>query len=968
LGGAGLGKTTLLAQALAENDLAPRGLDVWVAVERVDADGARLVEDMQEALGGTRGDDPVAALAAAVWSQAPSPVCFVLDDIHRLGPETLGHACLVRLLDELPANGHLLMAARHDPGFRLARLEAAGAALVVNEEDLRFTDDELSELAALGGVDVADVAPSGGWPALAQLAVRAGPSRVSDFLWEEVLEPMGPERRQLLAVLSDIGGADDALATSAAGRSVELAGEMAGVPLVAASVDGWYQPHALWRSVDALRLDPATQAAIRRRAVAHLAREWRFDRAFELVAGSQLWDLAPDLFRDACRFSARPEIGMLDRWLRIAPDDVVATAGGRLAAGVRDAMIDPPSADAPLREAIEGFQAAGDIDGEVAAAAQLGRLLWWRTDLASLLELLPRIDALARSGNRAAKALSAMGHAFISDVQGDDAAMAAQLASVHGGTGDLRWDAVLGWLRSLADSDRGDASAALATLAALQPVDDPSITHMLETVDIRCRWWMGEIDAVDAAMDRMMATVEASGVAQNIALTAASVAQCLVYLDRLDEARALLSRARELRPKARGNALVTLALAEASLSLSEGDEDAATELLRAELARQPLETGPPRRRWRESLPLTYVLLPETRDRWDALPLHGHYFFLRNLAVGVVAARAGGAVTDIDVSDLNVVRAALHPQFAAELATALHAAGRSEGAALFDALGSSGREVARAMTRDGDDRAARLLAAVPAAPAQPLKISVLGPLRVEQGNVPTDPAEFRRERVRRLLAFLVSHRTVTREATCASLWPDLDDGAAVNNLRVTLSLLHRALEPARPATEPPYFVRTEDDRLRLVSVGAEIDVDVFDAHLRAARDAERDATPSVALPHYRAALACYRGDLYCDIAEADWFQVERERYRVAYIESAVRAAQLVAAVGDIDEAEALASAALAADAWSESAAAVLVATALARGNRSAAHQRLQRCHDIATELGVEPSEETRRLQRQLRSAT
>jgi len=38
VGGAGLGKTTVLAQAIAENRLAPRGEDLWFGLETHDAD------------------------------------------------------------------------------------------------------------------------------------------------------------------------------------------------------------------------------------------------------------------------------------------------------------------------------------------------------------------------------------------------------------------------------------------------------------------------------------------------------------------------------------------------------------------------------------------------------------------------------------------------------------------------------------------------------------------------------------------------------------------------------------------------------------------------------------------------------------------------------------------------------------------------------------------------------------------
>ena len=51
VGGPGLGKTTLMAQAIAENRLAPRGDDVWLGVEPADGDGDTLARDVATALG-----------------------------------------------------------------------------------------------------------------------------------------------------------------------------------------------------------------------------------------------------------------------------------------------------------------------------------------------------------------------------------------------------------------------------------------------------------------------------------------------------------------------------------------------------------------------------------------------------------------------------------------------------------------------------------------------------------------------------------------------------------------------------------------------------------------------------------------------------------------------------------------------------------------------------------------------------
>src|SRR5262245_14909729 len=98
-GGPGLGKTTLLAQAIAENRMAPRGDDVWIGLEEHDADVDRLARVVATAVdgGGRDGEgqgqgqgraahdravlDP-GVVADAVWRRAPTEACIVLDDVH----------------------------------------------------------------------------------------------------------------------------------------------------------------------------------------------------------------------------------------------------------------------------------------------------------------------------------------------------------------------------------------------------------------------------------------------------------------------------------------------------------------------------------------------------------------------------------------------------------------------------------------------------------------------------------------------------------------------------------------------------------------------------------------------------------------------------------------------------------------------------------------------------------------------
>ncbi|HEX8805234.1 MAG TPA: hypothetical protein VF743_13600, partial [Acidimicrobiales bacterium] len=307
IGGPGLGKTTLLAQSIAENRLAPRGEDVWLGVEVADADADNLARDLLRALeppvpsagGGRRAAPPddapvdVRAIADAVWRRAPAQVCLHLDNVHLVPEDSPGATWLAALIDTLPANGHVLLSSRGALPVAVVRLAASGALLRIDEADLRFSDDELAGFAQRRGVDPRRMAATGGWPAMAELAASVEGDLTGEYLWEEVLRPLGEERRRALAVLCDLGGADDDLASAALGTRVDLAEALAGVPLVAVGGDGWWEPHQLWQTVRALRLPPDERAAARRRAVAHLTGRDRFDDAIVVAHDAGLDDLVP---------------------------------------------------------------------------------------------------------------------------------------------------------------------------------------------------------------------------------------------------------------------------------------------------------------------------------------------------------------------------------------------------------------------------------------------------------------------------------------------------------------------------------------------------------------------------------------------------------------------------------------------------------------------------------------------------
>jgi DNA-binding SARP family transcriptional activator len=1021
-GGAGFGKTTLLAQSVAENRLTPRGEDVWIGVEPSDALGDALGEAAAHALAAgaalDTGDTGSAlalpdalAVARMVWQRSPRQVCLMLDDVHLLPCESAGAGWLGSLIDVLPDNGHVVLASRTEPAVPLARLDGLGAVLRVHEDDLRLSTDEQQAFAERSSIEPAALGPSGGWPAMAALAAMAPAARRqrSDaYLWEEVLRPLGPDRRRVLAVVANLGGADDALASAALGAPVDVARALGDVPLVAEGADGWFVPHALWRTAHGMALEVADQADVRRRAVRHLVERRRLDEALTLVTETALWDAAPVVLRAASLSSERLNHQQLDRCLASTPADVRNTPEGKLALALHQAFTQPSDAIARLREAAEACREAGDIEAEVTALAQLGRLAWGRQDAASIGALVATRVAeiasvassspasgggLAGAGNATARGLAAFIRALGADLDGDDHGVLAELDTIEPGALDPVWEAMVTWLAGGVRLFLGDAERVQQMVDALPPSADPSIIAIVGGLRVRARWALGHIDeAVDEVPD-LLDALRAAGVSsiQSQGLTNACLA--FSYVGDVDRARACLAEAASAGRESADGLTVRTALARASVELAEGDEDGAVGTLRAavKLDEGP-DLDPERRALRHVLSMTYVLLPETRPHWDDAPLRGHLLLARELARAVVISREDPTderLWRVAVPELRHVKAALHHRLAADLAVGLTGVGRPEGPRLLDALGPAGRVAVQdlARQRPRQTKAAKsLLVAVPAPPPVTTHLSVLGPLTIWRSELPdpssVDPIgtsasggdarrdvgrdevghpDLRRSRVRALLAFLMTHRRTRRTAITAALWPDLDDRAASNNLAVNLNHLLSALEPWRTRREPPYLVRLDGPTVELMTGPyLQVDIDAFDERLRQASRAEAEGSPSVALDHLLAAAALYRGELFADIPEAEWVELDRAHYRSRFVATSTRAAELLVGRGDYNEAEDLVSRALGTDPWSEDAYAVLASAALGRGDRSAARRTLRQCLDALADLGADPSPATREL--------
>jgi LuxR family transcriptional regulator, maltose regulon positive regulatory protein len=979
--GPGFGKTSLLAQALAENRLAPRGTDVWITCRPEDNAASSLGEGLLNAFelpGLSSWDTTVIAdrVAAEVWHRSPTHVALILDDAHLVKPGSTGAHLLATLLDRLPRNAHIVLGGRAPLPLRTARLAASGQLTELRERDLVFTESEIAEFASIRAVPSSVLHRSGGWPALAELCADAGEDRVHDYLWEELLDRMPAERRRLLASLALVDGADDDVAAALAGEPVDLPTLLAGLPLVLGDAAGKRALHPLWRPALAGELTTAEAALARRRGAAVLRQRGNVDAAVRLLVDAAAWDEINGII---CETSAHthplvaPDV--LEEWYRRLPTEQRTEPEGVLLHALVARGRDLSTAVPLFRSAAQGFRTKQNILGEVAALTHAAHISWWRDDVASVEAAARRVGEMADE-LPLLHGIASLGKALAAEAQGAFGTALDLLATVTAESVPPAMASGIDWMRAwtwllIGEPERASPLARAAANDAPGTFLAPAINvHLLSL------WFSGDIEPALAEVPRFTEATVATGRALGHVFERSQSALLTAFTGRVEEAEKHLQAARAALPGASQAPMAEIAhlLAEAALLVARGDEAQATLLLAAELELRPLESGG-QARWHRLFPaLTYVLFPGSRPHWDAATFGSSQVLGRSAARALVAVRDGdlAAAASVDFSQPGRLRAGLPLPWAVELAVAAIAAGATDARNLLSTLEPDGRVWIKNLTAGTNPKvsstARALLAERPPTPSSTLRIRVLGPLELGRDDELVDHPALHRERVRQLLQYLVIHRPGNRVATAGEVWPDLDPDAAGRNLRVTLNYLQRLLEPDRADGDSPFYLRAEGGQLLLrTDVAMTIDIEEFDAHLDAAARAERQGTPSLALREYEQALPLYRGDFLADLPHAEWAAVERDRLRLRYVAAAVRTGELLLAAGDTDTPLELAISALRRDPCAEQAYRLLISVRLERDEVDAARAGYRRCLQMLSELRARPEPQTEILARRLEIA-
>ena len=203
--------------------------------------------------------------------------------------------------------------------------------------------------------------------------------------------------------------------------------------------------------------------------------------------------------------------------------------------------------------------------------------------------------------------------------------------------------------------------------------------------------------------------------------------------------------------------------------------------------------------------------------------------------------------------------------------------------------------------------------------------------------------------------LVSRSPQSRQRVASLLWPDSTESQARTNLRHLLHELRRLIP------DIDRFVDLGAGALEWKqNAGASVDVDDFDQALQRAEAAD---TASV-LDALRRAVGLYRGD-FLEGVDAAWIAAERDRLRLRVAEALERLVTLLSDAGGYPEAVGHAERLLRHDPLREDTYRLLMRLHEMHGNRARA---LRVYHTsvatLARELGVAPSEATRRVYKSL----
>jgi len=955
------------------------------------------------------------------------PLIFVLDDAEELAeaPETL--RLLEQLIDTEHSRLRIVVCTRRRLGLRIARAQASGRITLINESDLAFGAEETALVleGQLGrppsDAEVDQVMQATlGWPLGVVLGSTIGNPNgaIERFLAEEVLAPLDPELRAAMLASSAVDELTPEMSAALClpsdlaqrlGRLGVLLREVPGRPGTVA-----YHPllHDHLRRQWEIEVPPDVRAGTLVCVGAQLAREGRITEAIDAFFEAGHPERALAVLDEHATVLVRTTPGGVRGWLDALPDELrddprAPAIAGRLraAAGLHEEAV------GMLRAAV----AQDDEAAASAAAAEAAESLYWLGRLPEGLELLqglerPSVQALIWT----AVLLGCSGRL-------DEAA--AVLADV-----DRRPDAAaFAGLRTLAQlyisvPDGGHEEILAQLRRRLESLsDDRRSVHRPEYLAGFSAFTLGDAGMPDAGIaltDLLFAEAQRSGIPSFIRAETHALRAYLLSLDgRTAEAELALGAIGE-GVSTDGWAPGIAECAMAACLLARGERAGAYAL--AERAAARMEPAPLPFRQFISFALVPTIAaatsPDRAHRFAKLTLdwleetygpgHGSYHRARALALCAWTRHLMGDVPGAGEDMRGALELAgdaapmlMRAEWARmeELISDLMAAGELEPEVAMDpaervfpggeqltrfaehpradvraraarTLGSSGHPGAETLLDELErDEDPEVVAAAKAARAMGRRfppartITLFGGFSLRRGNWVVDERAWGRPTTSRLVRVLLTRRggLMPEEELLEALWPDKPPKSARSSIQVAVSRARSVLDA--PGAEQSAIQYSERSYRLVLDDRDQVDTELFIACANAAL-AARGATRRRLL---ETAAALWTGEPMPEERYSDWAQAWREDLVGRYARVLSALADLRARAGDHFGAAAIAQRLVELDPLDEGAQRLLISALARSGNRARALRQYLACRkQLVDELGIEPTEETRTLQRRV----
>ncbi len=446
----GYGKTTLAAQFAEQT---PYKL-AWQTLEERDRDLPNLFAGALAALEGVApgiqdcaplpGCTPgelATLLADELNARTTEPIFYVLDDIHVLAGSPAAEAWLQVLVGRLSLNVHLIIVGRILPNLPLTELIARGDVLALGQEQLRFTAEEIYDLArqSRGSITTRTEAEAlaerlEGWPAgtvlalhplpvdLEQVMLRGGtgPEALFNALAASMLDAQPPALADFLVASSTLTRLTPELcgAVLGLGNAAYWLREAQNRSLFLSRMPGGLVYHRLFRDFLQLRLqteNPRLFVRLHMRAARWFGERQQVELAFEhYFAGGMVARAAALAEESADLYFSQGKVETLLKWRsRLGPACAFAPRLLYNCARVYTDRYHYDDAENALNEAVRAFETANGASGLIDVQLQRAFIQLQRGQFQQAVQAASALTSPEVAPNQRGRALKIVGVAHL---------------------------------------------------------------------------------------------------------------------------------------------------------------------------------------------------------------------------------------------------------------------------------------------------------------------------------------------------------------------------------------------------------------------------------------------------------------------------------------------------------------------------------------------------------------------------